>query len=233
MGNAAALKCTGSKAVRTIALLILVVLLVSTSAIGSGKRRSIAAESSSITAGQFDYYILALSWAPNFCATHSGNYRECGSGRNIGFVVHGLWPQGEHGRLDQPCEKDSPLAHDVVDVALQSYPDAGLVKHEWDCHGRWSGLSAREYFDTVNRAYRSVNVPQQLRRMSSDSREQGQDLAAEFERANNAPRGSFVATCHDGELVAVEACMTKDLKFRACGGGVHGCAQPLLIRAPR
>ena len=44
------------------------------------------------TPGSFDYYLLTLSWAPEFCATHEGNApsSECGPAWHLGFVVHGL-----------------------------------------------------------------------------------------------------------------------------------------------
>jgi hypothetical protein len=29
-------------------------------------------------AGQFDYYVLSLSWAPTYCLTHMGDGAECG-----------------------------------------------------------------------------------------------------------------------------------------------------------
>ena len=50
------------------------------------------------TPGQFDYYVLALSWSPSFCETATGNARrqQCGA-RPFSFVVHGLWPQYERG----------------------------------------------------------------------------------------------------------------------------------------
>ena len=50
------------------------------------------------TPGQFDYYVLALSWSPSFCETATGNARrqQCGV-RPFSFVVHGLWPQYERG----------------------------------------------------------------------------------------------------------------------------------------
>ena len=47
------------------------------------------------TPGSFDYYLLTLSWAPEFCATHSSNASssECDPTHHFGFVVHGLWPE--------------------------------------------------------------------------------------------------------------------------------------------
>lgn len=183
--------------------------------------------------GGFDYYLLALSWAPNFCATHSGSANECGSGRHVAFVVHGLWPQAERGRLDEPCQHASPVAADVVRYALNFYPDAGLVQHEWQCHGVYSGLSAGDYFAKVGKAYQSVQVPAAISGMTADTQIRAADLVRQFEEANAAPEGSFVTSCHDGELVAVEACFTKDLKLRRCSGAQRGCSGELLVRAPR
>src|SRR5579863_684222 len=49
------------------------------------------------TPGQFDFYVLALSWSPSYCeAAHERAPdrtpdQQC-SGRPFSFVVHGLWP---------------------------------------------------------------------------------------------------------------------------------------------
>ena len=46
--------------------------------------------------GEFDFYVLSLSWSPSFCeeASERGNEGrsqvQCG-GRPFSFVVHGLW----------------------------------------------------------------------------------------------------------------------------------------------
>ena len=40
-------------------------------------------------AGQFDHYVLSLSWAPTYCLTHANDSEEC-SGKGYGFVLHGL-----------------------------------------------------------------------------------------------------------------------------------------------
>src|SRR3974377_1088422 len=52
--------------------------------------------------GQFDFYVLSLSWSPSFWApaTERGRGRDanaqCGV-RPYSFVVHGLWPQYDKG----------------------------------------------------------------------------------------------------------------------------------------
>src|ERR1700682_6464891 len=48
------------------------------------------------TAGQFDYYVLSLSWSPAFCIQQPDS-AECNGPRRFGFIVHGLWPQNERG----------------------------------------------------------------------------------------------------------------------------------------
>ena len=53
--------------------------------------------------GQFDFYVLSLSWSPSFCAgaaergARNANV-QCGP-RPFSFVVHELWPQRLPGVL--------------------------------------------------------------------------------------------------------------------------------------
>ena len=56
--------------------------------------------------GSFDYYVLALSRSPTFCASHPADHAECGVRR--GFVVHGLWPQYKGG--GGPEHRESTVA---------------------------------------------------------------------------------------------------------------------------
>jgi len=53
--------------------------------------------------GDFDFYVLSLSWSPGFAGRRPAPAREpMQSGAGLGFVVHGLWPQYEHG-YPQDC----------------------------------------------------------------------------------------------------------------------------------
>jgi ribonuclease T2 len=42
--------------------------------------------------GQLEYYVLALSWSPSYCAGAAGqdDGQQCAPGRHFAFVVHGL-----------------------------------------------------------------------------------------------------------------------------------------------
>src|SRR5690349_10144580 len=50
----------------------------------------------SIVSKKADYYLLSLSWSPQFCKTPAGqssaNRFQCNE-NTFGFVVHGFWPQ--------------------------------------------------------------------------------------------------------------------------------------------
>ena len=75
---------------RTLLWTLIAVLSLTVDANASGRKGE---------AGVFDYYVLALSWSPAFCADRrSGTENaQCGAGRAFGFIVHGLWPQYERG----------------------------------------------------------------------------------------------------------------------------------------
>lgn len=176
------------------------------------------------TPGVFDYYVLALSWAPGYCDTASRpSERECGHGRHLGFVVHGLWPQYENGRSPEGCAPPRPVAHDLVDRMLSLMPDPGLIQHEWACHGTCSGMAARDYFAAVDRAFQAVRVPDELRAPRQTNRIRVRDLERRFADVNHASPDSFRVVCRDGELMEVRACITKDLRLRPCSASVREC----------
>src|SRR6185503_4893040 len=74
--------------------------------------------------GAFDFYVLALSWSPGFCALEGerkGRDR-CEPGRNLGFVVHGLWPQYERG-YPSHCAADRSPSRLALAEAEGVFPD--------------------------------------------------------------------------------------------------------------
>jgi ribonuclease T2 len=54
---------------------------------------SVLAQGTAAAPGAFDYYVLALSWSPQYCATATNNADRSQCSVPHGFVVHGLWPQ--------------------------------------------------------------------------------------------------------------------------------------------
>src|SRR5258708_5055975 len=174
--------------------------------------------------GVFDYYVLALSWAPGFGDTASRpNARECGSDRHLGFVVHGLWPQYEDSPSPEACAPTPPVAHDLVNRMLNLMPDPGLVQHEWACHGTCSGMNARDYFATAERAFQAVRVPGEFRSPRQSTRIRVRDLERRFGDANRVSPDSFRTVCRSGEMLEIRVCLTKDLKLRPCSRSVREC----------
>ena len=139
-------------------LLLMSCLLTSTAC---AKHRHGSASSADNTPGSFDYYLLTLSWAPEFCATHAGNTSssECDPHRHFGFVVHGLWPENDNGSYPQNCAPAQPVAQQTVQHMLAIMPARGLIQHEWATHGTCSGLSTQDYFADIEKAFRAGTNP--------------------------------------------------------------------------
>src|SRR3546814_3526435 len=53
---------------------------------------------------KFDYWVLSLSWSPEFCVSNFGD-EECR--QQFGFVVRGLSPQNEHRSAEHTSELQS------------------------------------------------------------------------------------------------------------------------------
>ena len=50
-------------------------------------------------AGQFDYYVMALSWSPNWCELEGDakGSDQCPAHHDHGWILHGQWPQYHWG----------------------------------------------------------------------------------------------------------------------------------------
>lgn len=176
----------------------------------SSRRHALPATGST---SAFDYYLLNLSWSPEFCYNHP-NATECAQHRT--FTLHGLWPQNFNGTYPEKCSSASGPA----DPSQYSdiYPDTGLLEHEWNTHGTCSGLTPDAFFQLARQAVHSIAVPAQLtslRRQTSLPPGRILDL---FTQANpSLPRASLALSCGNNYLTAVEVCMDKSLKPIACG----------------
>ncbi len=197
----------------------------------SHKRRTPDSQSST-----FAYYLLALSYAPDFCSEPQGvkDPRECGSGRHVGFVVHGLWPQGENSRGPENCGSSSPVAQSIVQVMLQYIPTESLIQHEWATHGTCSGLNAADYFSLVRKARDSVSLPNDLNQPGQKLQVSPAQIEAKVAAANpKFPAAAFRTSCYaDGELQEVRVCFGKDLSPRACTSSAGECSRSILTILP-
>jgi len=169
--------------------------------------------------GQFDFYVLSLSWSPSFCDAAGGRARrqpQC-AGRRYSFVVHGLWPQYERG-FPRSCQLPAPrLPRSIMTSMLDLMPAPQLIYHEWDEHGTCSGLGPGEYFGTVRKARAAVHVPPQYSELTSALTVGPDEVTAAFVAVNpGLTANSMAIECDNRRLREVRICLTKDLAFREC-----------------
>jgi ribonuclease T2 len=178
--------------------------------------------------GKFDFYLLTLSWSPEFCATHSDS-SECGHG--LGFVVHGMWPQNTNGSYPQHCSNAPGPTDPQADTDI--IPTVSLVEHEWQTHGTCSGLAADDYFTQIHKAFAAVKIPTTIGTGKDPDGVAPGDLLARFASANPSyPAGGFALSCGNNRLTAVEICLTKDLSPEACQG-VRSCRANVVKVTPK
>jgi len=197
----------------------------------------VAAQSGKQAAASFDYYVLSLSWAPDFCAQSRGNPdpNECAAGRHIGFVVHGLWPQANSGTGPENCSAASPVPQSIVNLMLSYIPTASLIQHEWNAHGTCSGLNMSDYFTDVRKARDTVQIPQQFSSLTQPTNATAAQIEAEFAATNSSfPPAAFRATCTGGYFQEARICVNKSLVPQACTVSAGECTSPgMKILPPR
>jgi ribonuclease T2 len=182
--------------------------------------------------GDFDFYVLALSWSPTWCATDGRGSAspQCGAGAGRGFVLHGLWPQHETGWPESCYQGHAPWVADEIAAAMADImPDRELVFGEWRKHGTCSGLSPADYFATSRDAHDRIVVPPAFappggRTISASEAEQS------FIAVNpGLMAGGIAIACADGLLTEVRICLTRTLGFRSCAEvDRRGCRQKQL-----
>jgi ribonuclease T2 len=190
----------------------------------------VAARAEGEAAGDFDYYVMALSWSANWCA-REGDGRgdpQCGAGRRLTFTLHGLWPQYEDGwpafcrtGARDPSRSQTAAMADIMG-------GAGLAFYEWKKHGRCSGLSAADYFAASRKAYESIVIPAVFADLNRDVALPASVVEEAFLEANpGLQRDEITITCTDGMIAEARICLTPDLQPRRCGDDViRDCSLP-------
>jgi len=168
----------------------------------------------------FDYYVLSLSWSPSWCALEGDRRKspQCDDGKDFGFTLHGLWPQYEKGWPSFcPTPHRNPsrrLTAEMADIMGTS----GLAWHQWDKHGRCSGLSAAEYFAVSRTAYDRVTRPEIFRRLLKPVDMKAGVVEEAFLAANpDLTPDMITVTCQRSHFQEVRICLTRELEPRECG----------------
>ena len=173
-----------------------------------------------------DYYLLNLSWSPEFCHSHP-NAAECSA--HSTFVLHGLWPQNYDGTYPENCSNApgpaNPSAYKDIYLAQN------LLEHEWRTHGPCSGLSADDFLNTAREAYKSITVPQRLETLTKQASMSPNQIMNLFMVDNpRIPRESLAVSCGNNYLTAVEICLDISLKPFQCGS-IRSCGA-VVVRIP-
>lgn len=175
-------------------------------------------------AGKFDYYVLALSWSPNWCALE-GDRRasdQCDARHDYGWTMHGLWPQYERGYPDDcPSSKTDPTRRQSDGMA-DIMGSGGLAWYQWKKHGRCSGLNGTDYYALARHAYNSVQRPELLRQLEDPVVLPAKVIEEAFLEANPdwAP-DMLTITCKNDFIQEARLCLTRDLEPRVCGADIR------------
>lgn len=172
--------------------------------------------------GEFDYYVLALSWSPSWCATEGDARGAEQCARPLGWTLHGLWPQSERG-WPSWCESDAPDPSRAQTGAMADIMgSSGLAWHQWKKHGRCSGLDGRGYLALSRAAYGAVARPGLLRRLERPVRLPASVVEEAFLEANPGLGPDMITmTCRDGRVMEARVCLTRGMAFRRCGADVR------------
>jgi ribonuclease T2 len=216
-----------------------IVAALAASLLVAGASAVFSQEAQQNEAGQFDFYVLSLSWSPSFCAAAAERRNggtpsmQCGA-RPYSFVVHGLWPQYVKG-FPEYCQVPSPrLYRGIVSSMLDLMPAPHLIYNEWDKHGTCSGLAPRDYFDTVRKARAAVKIPPEYIDLKEPLSVAPAAIEEAFMKANpGLPENGFAIECDKKRLTEVRICLTKDLQFRDCDEIVRrSCRREQLLMPP-
>lgn len=181
-------------------------------------------------AGDFDYYVMSLSWSPAWCEL-TGQARgdpQCDAGNGRGWVLHGLWPQFDDGwpSYCRTGERDPTRGETAAMADIMG--GAGLAFYEWKKHGRCSGLAASGYYAASRAGFGVVQIPDVFKGVSRDLVVPARVIEEAFIEANpQMTADSVTVICKDGLIAEVRICLTKDLDLRDCGADVmRDCTLP-------
>lgn len=107
-------------------------------------------------------YVLALSWSPQFCKERGDdkkNAAQCAAARKYGFILHGLWPDGNGLKDPKWCKRVPAVSDAVMKQNFCAMPSARLMQYQWAKHGSCVEDSAERYFAEANRQFAKLRFP--------------------------------------------------------------------------
>jgi ribonuclease T2 len=174
-------------------------------------------------AHEFDYYLLALSWSPTYCASRARrDPLQCGQGRRYHFVVHGLWPQYRNGWPQYCAAAGVSLPRPLLAAMFDIMPSFRLIQHQWMKHGTCTGLAPGDYFALTRRLYDAIEIPARYRDPRKSIEVSVDQIVADFVAANrNLAPDMISVKCGNrrdrAQLVELGICFSPQGALRSCG----------------
>ncbi|CUH78868.1 Ribonuclease I precursor [Tritonibacter multivorans] len=174
-------------------------------------------------AGEFDYYVLALSWSPNWCEIEGDakGSDQCDARHDHGWTLHGLWPQFHQGWPSYCRTPHGPPTRRMSNEMADIMGTAGLAWHQWKKHGTCTGLTGGQYYALMREAYTRVNRPAIFRKIPREVRLPASLVEEAFLKENPTwSKDSLTITCRDGFIQEARVCLSRDLEPVPCGRDV-------------
>jgi ribonuclease T2 len=190
--------------------------------------------------GQFDYYVLALSWSPSYCAGEAGqnDFQQCAPGRRFAFVVHGLWPQYAKGWPEYCATREAWVPQMLIDGMMGVMPSKKLIIHEWKKHGTCSELSQAEYFNYARQIFGALRIPARYLSPQAPVTITPGQLVVDFVKSNKALTADMLSVqCGNAtgqaRLSELFVCVNKAGSFTPCGANEkQQCRAKTIVMPP-
>jgi ribonuclease T2 len=172
-------------------------------------------------AGEFDYYVLALSWSPNWCALEGDARQSPQCEEDHGWIMHGLWPQFHRGYPSYCKTAKRPPSRSMTAAMADVMGTSGLAWHQWKKHGSCTGLSAEQYYAVSREAYAVVTRPGVFRKLAKPVKLPAKVVEEAFLKANPQMEADGITiTCRDGHIQEARICLSRALDPVPCGQDV-------------
>lgn len=180
------------------------------------------------------YYLLALTWTPEFCRSRGhepGQASQCRDG-DFGFTLHGLWPNGPGKVHPRYCAQVGTIDPATVRQMFCKTPSPDLLQHEWQAHGSCGWNEPQAYFRQAGALYDRLVMPR-LERIPSERITAGAVRHA-FAKANRGLPTKAISIRVDGaqRLTEVRVCYDVSYRPQACPLG-PGAPDHLRLRLTR
>lgn len=191
---------------------------------------------STAIAEDFDYYVLAISWNAGFCELEgrAKGYDQCTDDEKQGFVLHGLWPQYEDGWPEYCNSPEKNPSRQETGAMADIMGSGGSAWHQWNKHGRCTGLSSEDYYSLSREAFDEFATPEVLMKVEDDLKIVPSVIEDATLEANPELHANEVTIiCQRNVFVEARICLNKDLEPTEClGRARNDCGDKTIALLP-